>query len=201
MTDALDTVSASSSPGDAGRRRVAALALVVLLLLGAVGWGYLTLDEAVDEAAVAATDLAAARRSADRIVALRGRDAGPGGGPGRAWRPEDLRGKIAKAATDGDLPDDALGTIDEQPPRRLSGSAYQERPTQVTLRGVTVPELVGFLYAVLEDAPGLRVTQLRLSAVREPGGVAAAAEDGELPRWAAEATFGLTTYNPESAGK
>jgi hypothetical protein len=171
------------------RRAAAGFALAAVLLCGAVGWGYLTMADAADEAAVAATDLAVAGRSADHIVALRG--AG-GLAATRPWRPEDLRGKIAKAAAEGDLPEDGLGTIDEQPPRRLPGSPFQERPTQVTLRGVTVPELIGFLYAVLEDAPGLRVTQLRLSAGREGVGGREAADD-EPARWAADVTFSVTT--------
>lgn len=163
------------------RHFIAPLLLLLALLVAAV-LSYLWLSDGRASAIAAAADLRAARQLAGKIEASRGRPSAAG-----AEGPEnELRRQIAAAAQFADIPAASLGSIEARPPRRLGDSAYQERPTQVALNGVTLRQVIQFCHVLSEG--GLRVVEIRLSAVPQK-------EKGE--RWAANATLSYLVYAPK----
>jgi hypothetical protein len=169
-----------------GRAPFILVALCALLALAAF-WGLWSFWNARDAAIAAANDLTEARRIASRLVALRGT------GPTADTRKSssDVRLRIAQAMESGELPSEALASIDELSSRRIGSSAYQEQPTQVVFRSVTLKQLLTLLKTTLADARDLRLTALRLSAP-EQGNRATVAG------WTAEATISRIGLEPES---
>ena len=67
----------------------------------------------------------------------------------------------------------------------LGGLPYQIKPTGVSIRNVSLGQLLAFLY-YLTDRTGLNVRDLRLRAARS----------GDATRWDAEATITYLIYSP-----
>lgn len=166
-----------------GKRTVAYLSLAAAVLAAAAVGCWTSLVDSRDAALTAAADLKAARRSADRIVSARRSTPVAGG-----LRPErEQRRRIDVAAGRADIAPEAFETIEEQPGRRIGNTGYEERPTQVVIREVSLQQAVTFLHAVAGESQGVSVKSIRLTASREQD-----ASD----RWRAEATLAFLAQAP-----
>jgi len=99
----------------------------------------------------------------------------------------EITGLVEAAATSAGIPAAKLLDIVPQPPARVGDSDYKEKATQVTLKDVTLEQVVKLMHGVVTGRRGLRAKWLRLDA--------RSGEEGGSP-WTAE--FGLTymIYDP-----
>ena len=81
----------------------------------------------------------------------------------------------------------AILRIGPQPPRRLADSVYLEKPTQVSVRQLTLQQLITFLHDLSDDSSNLWVPSLRIRSSQ----VATVAG-----RWDAEMTVSYLIYSP-----
>lgn len=160
---------------------VTALGLVVAVL-----WAYGMAASARESAADAAVDVAQCRLLAGQIQSLRSRPVIAGD---RSLAGDELHQRVEQAAQSAGLPLSSIVRIAPDPPRRVGQSQYDELVTQVSLKPVSLRELVGFLYSLGEGQSGLRVKSLRLSAPRE-------AETGG--KWSAETALSYTIFAPRN---
>jgi len=87
--------------------------------------------------------------------------------------------------------------IDPRSARRIGDTPYEEQPTRVELRELTLEQIVSFLSKVVREERGTEVTELRLKPART-GGVNA--EDspvsGQVELWDAEVTLTALAFSP-----
>ncbi len=168
------------------RRIIGAVTLVCAILLIAIAVGFLSVAGSRSAAVAAAADLQDSQRLASRIRTLR---AGPSSMAGAAGPEHDLRSRIAAAARSAGVRPAGVGSIEEQPARRVGQGAYQARPTRVLLREVSLKEVITFLYALTDSTP-LALDDFRLSAPSEA--------DAGL-QWNVQATLSTLVYSPGTA--
>jgi len=163
-----------------------AIYLAALLALLAVCAAWSLGDLAGQRAAAhgAAENLVRCRRLAGRIRALRRR---PARAAERERQSAELTGPIERAARDAGIPSDRLVRISPEPARRLGESAYEEKPTRVFLKRVTLEDLVTMIHTLTDPERGLDLKSLRLAATSR--GVA----EGT---WSAELVLTYLIYKP-----
>ena len=147
-----------------GRERTLILATVVAALSACTLWGYARLVDAKAAAADASASLVECSRLAARIESQRGLSA-----PMPAARePEaqELIHRIEAGAKTAEFPDASIERIEPGPAEPAGGGRYEEVPTIVQLRGVTLRQVFTFLHVVGAGRSGLQVKQIRLSAPR-----------------------------------
>jgi hypothetical protein len=157
-------------------------------LLLAAGWGYRYMDEQRLSAAKAEGDLADCRIAAQEILECRER---PALAADRERGPGEVHSLIERAAAaSGIVAKDSLERISPQAPRPVGDTAYREQDTEVSLRKVTLQQLVSFLHGLLTSGSGLRAKSIHLSTPR----------DEELgDRWTVELTLSYLIYDPSRA--
>jgi len=164
-----------------------ALVLLGILALAAASAWWMTGSRAW--ALAAGDDLSQAQQFEHRIRELRER-------PQRVASQEllepELAKKIESAAATANLPASAFDRIEPQSPQRVGSTPYLELTTRLSLRQVTLPSLLGFLYNVSTDEANLSVKEIRLSA---PRGDAESA--GET--WNAEIALAYWIYAPTNS--
>jgi len=136
------------------------------------------------QAQVAAADMPACSQLASSIQGLRQR---PRKIESQQVEQPQLAKRIETAGTLAGIPLSAFSRIDPESPRRLGDTAYQEMPTQLSLRSVNLRQLVNLLYNLFTDDLNLNVKQIRLSAPRTT-------EAQDL--WNAEVTLTYLIYSP-----
>ncbi len=148
-------------------------------------WGSVRLWSSHDRALAAAAELFAARNSAGRIVAMKRQTFSTG----KQGPDTELRRRIGEAAQSAGVPSAAIESISQQAPRPLKGTQFEERPTQLQLRQVTMRQWVTFLHTLTADGSALRVGSIRLVAPREQ-------QAGD--QWNAEATITALVHAPST---
>ena len=169
-------------------RRADVLAAVLFVALAVLaGWSYCEFTAGCSDAAAAASDLAACRNLTQQIKTLRKKPVLVGT---KARSSTEVAHSIETAAKGAGLPLTNILQIDPQSPCRLGNSAYQEQPTHVELRNVTLKQLLVFLYALANDGVGLNLSDVRLSAPRDE------ATQGANETWLAEVTLTHLIFAP-----
>jgi hypothetical protein len=169
-------------------RRADVLAAIVFIgLLALAGWSYCEFTASCSDAAATASDLVACRNLARQIKTLRQKPVLVGT---KARSSTEVAHSIETAAKGAGLPLTYILQIDPQSPRRLGNSAYQEQPTHVELRNVTLKQLLVFLYALANDCVGLNLSELRLGAPRDE------TTQGTDETWLAEVTLTHLIFAP-----
>ena len=176
------TTAATDRPGQSLH---AMFLLALIVLCGTAFWGFWSLQDRYDSAALATRDAEEMVRSAEHILQLRGSNGSTS--VETPWKPDELRSLIGSAAESAEI---KVNDIVEQPTRKLQGVSLQEQPTQVTFRDVSLQQLVRFLHDVSGPKSGLSVTQIRLAGSRD-------ASRGE--EWSAEAT--VSHFSPAEEPK
>ena len=87
--------------------------------------------------------------------------------------------------------------IDPRSTRRIGDTPYQEQPTRVELRELTLEQIVSFLRKVVQEERGTEVAELRLKPART-GGVDAEKShtSGQVELWDAEVTLTALAFSP-----
>ncbi len=168
------------------RQAVLVGALIVALTIAAV-W---TFDWMREQRAAAERSRAELALCSDLADALQSAADKPKVAESEAAGVQELGDRIETAMRRARLDPRALESVRPQAARPVEDSAYSRKPTGLTLRGVTLEQLVTFLRS-LTDGTGLGVRQLRL---RAPHGAA----DGDV--WNAEATVTYLVYTAEGSG-
>jgi hypothetical protein len=169
------------------RRAHVLTAALFAALLAMAGWSYCEFSNSSAAAAAAAGDLAACRDLVGQIKALRQKPVLVGT---KARTSTEVAHSIEAAAKNAGLPLTNILQIDPQSPRRLGNSAYEEQPTRVELRNVTLKQLLVFLYALANDGTGLNLAELRLGAPRDEMNA------GTEETWLAEVTLTHLIFAP-----
>ena len=166
--------------------------LMLMILAGglfvALWWCARVLDRHRQSALAATADLQVCRDLAADIRRLQER---PTLADDRANPMEQLTGRIQTAVEQAGVTLDQIIRIHHQPPRRVRDTAYEERPTEVMLRRLTLRQAVGFLCGMTEQDPSLRVKAIRLTPPRDR-------EDTE--HWTLDATLAYLVYAPVGEG-
>ena len=154
-------------------------ALILLVI-----WNYLGLAQSQAAAVGAAKDLADCRRLASRIQALSRQ-------PARAGTQEvqlkELISRIETAAKNAQISPDSLIRIWPEPAQRIGDTPYQQKPTQILLRQVTLKHIIKFLHTLTSGDLGLYADAIRLTSPRSE-------ETGKT--WTAEVTLTYHIYAP-----
>jgi hypothetical protein len=136
------------------------LLLLTLALTGVGGsyWHYLQNVSRLDAAAqnlrhceIIAEKIADARQTPQRVRL-------------QSWSQDDLGTAVEKAATAAQLARDRLLRIDPQPAKRIGKTDYLDQATEVELAGVTLRQLVDFIYEITHSDDQLDAATLRLRA-------------------------------------
>lgn len=110
--------------------------------------------------------------------------------------PNELNHRLEQAAAKTHLPAGSLISIRPRTAKRLETSVYRQKPTDLTLRGVTLMQLVDFLRALMSDDPQLQIHSLRLTAPRQESSAQQRTET-----WSAELTISYLIYAPPTSPK
>lgn len=145
-------------------RRKMVLVLTMLLMLGfAALWSWQSMVERRAAAQLAADDLQLCENLAQKIEAMKGRvtvvtdeDSGV----------RQLGERLKLAQEHAQIRAEALQAVVPQAAKRMGDSSYLQKPTEVSLRRVTLQEVVAFFLHVTAES-GLTVRDLRLQARRE----------------------------------
>ena len=167
------------------RQAISVAILATGLLAGAV-WCHGLRNQARKAAELASRDLVECERLAEQIERLRQRPALAGS---KELQLTELARRIEGAAKDSQVPPGSIVRIWPQQARRLEDSVFKEKPTQVLLRSVGMPQLIRFLHKLATDGSGLHVKSIRLVAPRDQ-----LADQ----RWTAEATLTYLVYAPKA---
>lgn len=166
-------------------RRHVALLTLFLVLSGGAWYSFDLLQQGRHRAERALLGLGDAQRSAQQIERLARQ-------PRFAVEQErvaaEMTGLIERTAKASGIAPGNLFRIVPQAPQRLGETAYVERPTQIILRNVSLPQAAGLLYGVCEAETGLRTRSLRLVAPRP---------DDPENLWNVEAVVGYLVYDPQ----
>jgi len=175
-----------------GKSRLTSLLfLLALCLLGASVWAWAQQGKAADAASRAASDVELCQKLSTRIQSLRQRPKLAGS---REIEIADLTRRIEHAAQLAQIPTSALTRIAPQPAIRVTDNLYQEKPTQLALRSITLKQITTFLHHLssASDGANLQIKDLRLTAPRDGQG-------NDL--WSAEATVSYLIYSPQATPK
>ena len=170
------------------RRKLILLALLAATLMVAMGLAYGRLAESRERAAVAAADLEDCARCAEKIEAYRGR---PNLASDHQKLDAEIHGLVERSAKGAGLDIQRLVRISHEPPQRFLDTAYKEKPTLVSLKDVTLQQLVTILYG-LTGEQGLLAKSLRLSAP---------SVDDAGQQWSAELVLTYLIYDPQHPEK
>jgi HPt (histidine-containing phosphotransfer) domain-containing protein len=163
-------------------------AILAMGFLAVVLWCLWQFQKNQSAAMNAARDLEACVNAASRIHTLRQRPSLAGL---EQLQSTELSRRIEQATRSANIdPARSLLRIVPESPRRLGDSPYKEAPTQVSLRQVTMQQLIGFLYTLTPSDSGLQARSLRLSVPRQTD----SSDD-----WEVEATITYLIYSPQSA--
>ncbi|MCX5647497.1 MAG: hypothetical protein NTX40_00125 [Planctomycetota bacterium] len=167
------------------RRRMAILLALLAALLGVAAvwcWGQVA---ARRRAAIQARDdLAACRQMTDLIADLGRRQTIA---EERERRSSEVAGPIEQAAKAAGIAAGEIIRINPAPQRRIEGTAYKEKPTQVFLKRVSLKALVAMLHALSQSDQPLHPSAIRLTAPnREDTG----------SQWDAEVVLTYLVYDP-----
>jgi hypothetical protein len=127
-------------------------------------WSYCEFTASCGEAFAAAADSEACRSVAAQVKKLRAK---PIRAAVEARSSTEVARSIEIAAKSANLPVAGIVQIDPQSPRRVGDSSYKEQPTHVEFRGVTLRQLLAFLYALGSEDIGQDLADLRLSSPRD----------------------------------
>lgn len=161
---------------------VVALALS-LVMTAYYCYGQLTASRAAFR--IAAEDLTLCHRIASDINHLRG-------SPTLAKPDEpqlnELTRHIELSAKDAGIPLDLLVRIWPDPVRRMGGSPYKRKSTQVLFRQITLRQIITFLHTITAEGQGPLVTHITLTATDEKTA---------SNHWTAETTLTHLIYDPK----
>lgn len=175
----------SSNPTRANTQRETVLmvgAIVALMLVTL--WSYGRLDAAYTRANEDGGAWAQSEALTRQIRSLRDQ---PTLADDHAMQKEDMTRRIANAAAVASLDEKRLIAIEHQTARRLGRSAYLEEPTRMTLKDVTLRQVLTTLDALTKDDSRLRVSRLRLTAPRQ---------DTNAESWIVDVTVTYLIYDP-----
>ena len=139
-------------------RETALLGVLVVALIGVAAWVWNGLGDAADDAQAAVADAAESRRLADAIASRGVTPDVPPADPGL-----NLIARVEQAAAEVGWDEGAVEQVVAEQERRVDRETI-ERTRTLYLRGVTLPDLVGFLRTLARDDPGLRVRSIELVA-------------------------------------
>lgn len=171
----------------ADRRQAILVGLLVVVLAITTLWSLQWMLHQRTVAQRTRDELGMCRRLAE---ALRSIEHKPKVAESEAAGVQELGDRIETAMRRAGLDPRALESVRPQSARPVENSPYSRKPTGLTLRSVTLTQLVTFLHS-LTDGTGLNVRELRL---RAPHG---AASD---KLWNAEATVTYLVYAASSGG-
>lgn len=161
-------------------------AILAILLLAALVWSYMVLGGYRDAALAAQSDYNHCLRDSARIAACRQR-------PAVAAEQEQLAGQtlgmIEAAAKDANIPPEKLLRINPEAAQRVGETDYREKPTQVTLKGVTLEQVVRLMHELATGEPGLSAKSIQLTP----------ASPDAADSWTAEIVFSYLIYDPTLA--
>lgn len=165
------------------KRQFILIGLMLLLLAMAAVWSTNTMIAESESARSAAEDIASCKVLAATIESLREK---PAIASVSAMGVQELGERIEAASRQAQLPPSSLEGVFPQASRRVGDSAYLSKPTSLSLRGVTLEQLVTLLFH-LTDGSGLSARDLRL---RTPHGGAPS------NIWDADVTLSYLVYSP-----
>lgn len=157
-------------------------ALLILLCL-LVLWSFNSLGHERANAHLAAEDLAQCRQLAADIESLRQKPAVASAQP---IETREIAKRVESAAQDSAIPQSSIGEITPQPAQRMGNLPYLQKPTTLTLRNITLPQLGPFLHRLTLDS-GLSIRDLRLVALKHE-------ESGAT--WNADIVLSSLIYSP-----
>lgn len=166
----------------ARKRQAMLVTLMLVLLLLATSWSVNWMVEQRAAAKSAAEDLAFCRDLAAPIERLRGNATIA---KSSEMAVQELGARIESATKQAQMGSASLEGVFPQAARRVGDSPYLRKPTTLTLRGVTLGQLVTFLHHVVDQSE-LNVDELRIQAPRENAAVL----------WDAEATVTYLIFAP-----
>lgn len=162
--------------------RISVLALVLLALLAS--WGYYSMASQRGSAQRSMQELT---DCIDLVAKIKAIDQEPKRAQSGVLAHTDLTQRIERAAGSSGIGSDRLDRIDAAAPRRLAKLPYEERPTSVVLKDVTLSQLVEFLHRLGNQAGGLWIKDIALHAPRGE-------EVGD--HWVADVTISYLIYTP-----
>lgn len=166
-------------------KRVSTILTVLVAVLALTSlWAWSQLAKAHGVAQRSGQDAQACRQLAAAIRQLRDR---PVAASDQAVQNPELAKRIEEAGTLAGIARGSFDRIDPQSPRRVDKSVYSEAPTRVSLRQVTLRQVVNLLYNLAADGSGLTAREIRFSAPREE-------TSDEL--WHVELTLAYLVYDP-----
>lgn len=104
----------------------------------------------------------------------------------------ELDHQLEAAAKEAGFTTTNIVSITPSSPRRVGNSVYQEKPTDVVLRELTLQQLLAFLYNVNSKNVGLCVQNIRLTAPRNQNATG---------HWTAQVTLSYLIYSPKTDSK
>ena len=156
------------------------------MLMALSVWHYFGLINAKKMAVQTVEDLVACRHLASRIQSLSQQPVRAGT---QEFRFKELISQIEKAAQTAVISPDSLVRIWPEPARRIGDTPYQQKPTQILLRQVSLEQVVKLLHSLAFSDLGLRVDAIRLTSPRGE-------ETGNT--WTVEATLTYHIYVPKN---
>jgi len=164
-----------------------------LVLVGSlyltIFWSYGYMADRRAAAIVARADLEDSLRDGARIDAIRNR---PALAADRERLVSETTALIERAAGAAGIPPDQLVRITPEPPQRLGDSVYKEKPTQVTLKSVSLQQLVTLTHHLVSPSQGLHAKSLRITSLGTEGAAAS---------WAADLVVTYLIYEPPHSRK
>jgi len=171
------------------RRTTILLTVLAGLLCLAMLWCQNRQSRQKQRALAAMEGLAECRRIAARIRQARRR---PALAAERELLGSQITSLIENAARSAGITPDRLVSITPQRADRVGESVYKEKPTLVSLKGVTLKQLVTMVHKLVSSADGLYAERLWLAAPRPQ-------DTGNL--WDAELTLTYLIYDPPNWNK
>jgi hypothetical protein len=167
------------------KRQMVLMGLMLAMLAVAAVWAVDAMASSRRAAEADAADLAVCRDLAAELAALRKQ---PAVASSEAIDVQQLGDRIQAASQQAGLASQLEGVF-PQSPRRMGDSPYVQKPTSLSLRGVTLGQLATFVFQLTSDG-ALNVRDLRLrSRTGDP--------DDSL--WDAEATLTYLIYQPTTS--
>jgi hypothetical protein len=146
-------------------RRTGVLTVLVACLLAAyVAWAYGFLR---DQRAAAQADLNAleqCREAAARIEAIQRR---PTMASDQERLAAEVTGRVEAAARSAGISGGGLLRIGRLPAQRVRDTVYKEKPTEVLLKDVTLPQLARLVHELVRGKGDLRAKSIRVRAPRQ----------------------------------
>ena len=163
-----------------------AVSIIALAMIAGIAWSYFFWVDSRGAAESAASDFVACRKLAEQIESLKKK---PSLAVSRELQVTELSGRLEAALAKADLAAEDLVRVSAETARRVGDTAYLERETQLTLRDVSLRQVILFLTTLAADGSGLSVSGIRLTASRGVG------SEGD---WAAELAVSYLVYAPRS---